>query len=114
MSQAARVSDYTGFMYLGRLVEFGETDKIFSDPDLELTKRDTLLEDLVEGGKMPIRTGLDDRLKVVRDELKLYFAEAREAYSDAIEAFTKLDSQVYSEVKKIRQHAREVNWDLDK
>ena len=47
---------------------------------------------------MPIRTGLDDRLKVVRDELKLYFAEAREAYSDAIEAFTKLDSQVYSEV----------------
>ena len=25
---------------------------------------------------MPIRTGLDDRLKVVRDELKLYFAEA--------------------------------------
>ena len=61
---------------------------------------------------MPIRTGLDTRLKVVRDELKLYFAEAREAYSDAIEAFTKLDSQVYSEVKKIRQHAREVNWDL--
>jgi len=61
---------------------------------------------------MPIRTGLDDRLKVVRDELKLYFAEAREAYSDAIGAFTKLDSQVYSEVKKIRQHAREVNWDL--
>ncbi len=61
---------------------------------------------------MPIRTGLDDRLKIVRDELKLYFAEAREAYSDAIEAFTKLDSQVYSEVKKIRQHAREVNWDL--
>ena len=61
---------------------------------------------------MPIRTGLDDRLKIVRDELKLYFAEAREAYSDAIEAFTKLDSQAYSEVKKIRQHAREVNWDL--
>ena len=30
---------------------------------------------------MPIRTGLDDRLKVVRDELKLYFAEAREALS---------------------------------
>ena len=61
---------------------------------------------------MPIRTGLDDRLNLVRDELKNYFAEAKEAYSDAIDAFTKLDSQVYSEVKKIRQHAREVNWDL--
>ena len=61
---------------------------------------------------MPIRTGLDDRLNLVRDELRNYFAEAKEAYSDAIDAFTKLDSQVYSEVKKIRQHAREVNWDL--
>ena len=61
---------------------------------------------------MPIRTGLDDRLKVVSNELKHYFAEAMEAYSDAIGAFTKLDSHVYSEVKKIRQHAREVNWDL--
>ena len=39
MSQAARVSDYTGFMYLGRMVEFNKTDKIFSDPDQELTKR---------------------------------------------------------------------------
>ena len=61
---------------------------------------------------MPIRTGLDDRLNIVRDELKNYFAEAKEAYADAIDAFTKLDSQVYSEVKKVRQHAREVNWDL--
>ena len=61
---------------------------------------------------MPIRTGLDDRLNIVRDELKNYFAEAKEAYADAIDAFTKLDSQVYTEVKKVRQHAREVNWDL--
>ena len=61
---------------------------------------------------MPIRTGLDDRLNIVRDELKNYFTEAKEAYADAIDAFTKLDSQVYSEVKKVRQHAREVNWDL--
>ena len=51
-------------------------------------------------------------MSLVRDELKKYLAEAKEAYSDAIDAFTKLDSQVYSEVKKIRQHAREVNWDL--
>ena len=61
---------------------------------------------------MPIRTGLDDRLNIVRDELRNYFTEAKEAYADAIDAFTKLDSQVYSEVKKVRQHAREVNWDL--
>ena len=39
MSQAQRVSDYTGFMYLGRLVEFDKTAKIFADPKEELTAR---------------------------------------------------------------------------
>ena len=39
MSQAARISDYTGFMYLGRLVEFGKTDQIFSNPKEKLTER---------------------------------------------------------------------------
>ncbi len=37
MQQAARVSDYTGFMYLGELIEFGETEKIFEAPERELT-----------------------------------------------------------------------------
>jgi phosphate transport system ATP-binding protein len=32
MQQAARVSDYTAFFYLGRLIEFGPTDKIFENP----------------------------------------------------------------------------------
>ncbi len=32
LQQAARVSDYTGYMYLGDLVEFGETDQIFIKP----------------------------------------------------------------------------------
>jgi phosphate transport system ATP-binding protein len=39
MSQAQRVSDYTGFMYLGRMVEFGRTEQIFSEPSEELTRR---------------------------------------------------------------------------
>jgi len=33
MQQAARVSDFTAFMYLGELVEFGDTSKIFTTPD---------------------------------------------------------------------------------
>jgi phosphate transport system ATP-binding protein len=37
MQQAARVSDYTGFMYLGELIETGETKKIFESPEKELT-----------------------------------------------------------------------------
>jgi phosphate transport system ATP-binding protein len=32
MQQAGRVSDYTGFFYLGRLIEFGPTTKIFTNP----------------------------------------------------------------------------------
>ena len=32
MQQAVRVSDYTAFMYLGELVEFGETDEVFNKP----------------------------------------------------------------------------------
>jgi phosphate transport system ATP-binding protein len=33
MQQASRVSDYTGFFYLGELIEFGKTTKIFTKPD---------------------------------------------------------------------------------
>ena len=32
MQQAARISQYTAFMYLGEVIEFGETDKIFMNP----------------------------------------------------------------------------------
>ena len=39
MQQAARVSDYTGFMYLGKLIEFGETKQIFETPREELTEK---------------------------------------------------------------------------
>ena len=32
MQQAARVSDFTAFMYLGEIIEFGETDAVFTSP----------------------------------------------------------------------------------
>ncbi len=38
MQQAARVSDYTGFMYLGKLIECGKTVQIFEHPQEELTE----------------------------------------------------------------------------
>jgi phosphate transport system ATP-binding protein len=38
MQQAGRVSDYTGFFYLGRLVEFGPTTKIFTNPSERQTE----------------------------------------------------------------------------
>jgi phosphate transport system ATP-binding protein len=38
MQQAARISDFTGFMYLGRLIEFGRTIQIFEKPAEKLTE----------------------------------------------------------------------------
>jgi len=38
MQQAARTSDYTAFMYLGELVEYGDTTLIFTNPKLERTQ----------------------------------------------------------------------------
>jgi phosphate transport system ATP-binding protein len=38
MQQAARVSDYTAFFYLGELVEYGETGKLFTNPDKQQTE----------------------------------------------------------------------------
>jgi phosphate transport system ATP-binding protein len=38
MQQAARVSNYTGFFYLGELIEYGKTKQIFEKPRKELTE----------------------------------------------------------------------------
>jgi len=39
MQQAARVSDFTAFLYLGELMEFGSTKDIFENPKSELTQK---------------------------------------------------------------------------
>ncbi|HUO88676.1 MAG TPA: phosphate ABC transporter ATP-binding protein PstB [Rhizomicrobium sp.] len=39
MQQASRASDYTAFMYLGELIEFGPTEKIFTAPDKKQTEQ---------------------------------------------------------------------------
>jgi phosphate transport system ATP-binding protein len=38
MQQAARISDFTGFMYIGELIEFDKTEKIFTNPSNKLTE----------------------------------------------------------------------------
>lgn len=38
MQQAARVSDYTAFMYMGDMVEFGDTDQLFTNPQKKQTE----------------------------------------------------------------------------
>jgi len=43
MQQAARISDYTAYMYLGEMVEFGETNQVFIKP------REKRTEDYITG-----------------------------------------------------------------
>jgi len=38
MQQAGRVSDYTAFMYMGDLIEFGDTDTLFTNPSVKQTE----------------------------------------------------------------------------
>ncbi|MFH1080838.1 MAG: phosphate ABC transporter ATP-binding protein PstB [Pseudomonadota bacterium] len=38
MQQAARVSEYTGFFYIGKLIEFNNTEKIFTNPEVKQTE----------------------------------------------------------------------------
>ncbi|MBK5099033.1 MAG: ATP-binding cassette domain-containing protein, partial [Gemmatimonadetes bacterium] len=39
MQQAARVSDYTAFLYIGELVEYDDTERIFTNPGEERTEQ---------------------------------------------------------------------------
>ncbi len=43
LQQAARISDFTAFMYLGKLIEFGQTEGLFTKP------RSTQTADYVTG-----------------------------------------------------------------
>ena len=38
MQQAARVSEYTGFFYIGKLIEYNTTEKIFTNPEVKQTE----------------------------------------------------------------------------
>jgi phosphate transport system ATP-binding protein len=39
MNEAKKISDYVAFMYMGKLLEFGETQQVFDNPSQELTKQ---------------------------------------------------------------------------
>jgi phosphate transport system ATP-binding protein len=38
MQQAARVSDYTAFFFEGKIIEFGQTDQLFTNPSMKQTE----------------------------------------------------------------------------
>ena len=39
LQQAARVSDFTAFLYMGKLVEYGDTESVFENPQSKLTEK---------------------------------------------------------------------------
>jgi phosphate transport system ATP-binding protein len=38
MQQAARVSDYTAYMYIGELIEYSDTNTLFTNPKMKMTE----------------------------------------------------------------------------
>jgi len=38
MQQAARISDFTGFFYIGKLIEYNSTEKLFTTPAVKQTE----------------------------------------------------------------------------
>ncbi len=61
---------------------------------------------------MPIRTGLDERLKAVKENLGDYFQRVYEMYGDAINGIIQLDRSSHTEIKEERNRALERNWEL--
>ena len=39
LQQAARISDFTAFLYMGKLIEYGDTKSVFENPHNELTEK---------------------------------------------------------------------------
>ena len=61
---------------------------------------------------MPIRTGLDERLKAVKENLGDYFQRVYEMYADAVNGIIQLDRSSHTEIKEERNRALERNWEL--
>ena len=63
MQQAVRISDHTAFFLLGELVEYGETEKLFSQP------QDKRTEDYITGRFGLMRSRFDEQLALLNREL---------------------------------------------
>ena len=93
MQQAVRVSDQTAFFLLGDLVEYGDTDQLFSTPKEKKTE-DILPVDLVNAGENDtMRNQFDRQLNTLNGELIQMGHMVEQAIEHAIEAMVHQDAE---------------------
>jgi phosphate transport system regulatory protein PhoU len=97
MQQAARVSDNTAFMYLGRLIEYGHTQTIFTTPQVERTLdyvTGRFGEDALGGNAMTEHTvrSFDEQLKHLKHLIVQMGGFAEAGLDNAITALTRRDT----------------------
>ena len=105
MQQAARASDWTGFFWLGRLVEFDQTNTLFSSPREELTeayitgRRGVEFDPRRSGMTTSIRHRFEMQLNELREDVLKMGSMVEEELHLAMDALEALDTakakQVY-------------------
>ncbi len=105
MQQATRISDKTAFFLLGEVIEFGDTDKMFSVPRIKGQR--TISREV-----RIMRTHFDEQLKDLHNELVTMGSMCEEAISLAIRALTENDAalteKVFAVDSEIDEKEREI------
>ena len=116
MQQAARVSDRTAFFYLGEIIEYGETGKLFTNPD----KRQT--EDYITGrfglAEEPMQTAHTDKrygeeLKKLREEILYMGGLVEDQIQKAVKSLVDRDSNLAEVIIERDHEVNRLDVDID-
>jgi len=102
MQQAARVSEHTGFFYIGKLIEFNTTEKIFTNPDVKQT------EEYITGGSVKKGESMEEKrhtsreyereLQEIKNGLLYLGAMTERAIDRSVKALLERDSDLARQV----------------
>ena len=110
MQQAARVSDYTGFMYLGKLIECGKTVQIFEHPeegtDRELYHRPVRVE-------KEMAEKFHTELKTLKKDTVAMALLGRSMLRDAVDALVRQDKELAASVVARKEEIHEMEVKLE-
>jgi energy-coupling factor transporter ATP-binding protein EcfA2 len=107
MQQAARCSDRTAFFYMGKLIEFGDTRKIFTNPATP-RPRPTSPAGSAEPPESPEMTHYNEEMNRLKESLLAMASHAESALTRAMRALVERDDLLAQSVHRRRQHHRPV------
>ena len=114
MQQAARVSDYTAFLYLGEMVEYGQTDDIFRNPREKAHRRITSHWTLwVITVAKHISEQYDLELSQIREHLMEMGGLVESQVSNACTALVTHDLGMAEEVRDVEASLNQLEVELD-